>query len=214
MNDAYLQPYREAQNVHGSKFDVTLWASTRTQEKRFDIFLDMVDLTGLTVLDAGCSRGDLAQYCIDKQIPFDRYIGVDGLPEVIHYAQSRELPNTEFVAGDFVGSPYLLHHGSPDVTLISGTLNTMDIDTAMTVLDAAWEGCSKTLAFNFLSDRPDIKAPDQTYPAKRLPSLQIIDWALSKTWNVQYRQDYFDLGHDATLVMTKGRGAETTLLRP
>ncbi len=203
MSDAYLQPYRDAQQTHGSGFDVTMWARPETQQRRFEVFTQMLDFGGRRVLDAGCSRGDFAAYLQDRGVDYGRFIGIDGLAEVIAFARGRGLPDSRFEAGDFVASPELLAIEDPEVVAISGTLNTMDFKTARRVLEGAWAGCRGALIFNFLSDRAGPSAPPQAYPATRLPTMKLLDWALKKTPVVQLRQDYFPAGHDATILMVK-----------
>ncbi|GAB4193528.1 MAG: hypothetical protein Kow00105_07710 [Phycisphaeraceae bacterium] len=202
MSSSYLDPYRDAQNDFGNDFGVTLWANTRSQQRRFRVFTQMCYLPGKVILDAGCSRGDFAAYLIEQGIEYARYIGVDGLPEVIDYAKRRDLPRAEFHAGDFVADPSLLRLGRPQVITFSGTLNTMDDQTAMAVLDAAWHACSQTLMFNFLSSRCTHRR-EELGPARRLDPLKYLDWALARTPIVQLRQDYFRHGHDATIRMSK-----------
>ena len=204
MSDAYLQPYRDAQTQHGSGFDVTMWARPATQRLRFEVFTQMFNFGGRRVLDAGCSRGDFAAYLIERGVDYGRFIGIDGLSEVIEFARGRDLPESRFEAGDFVKSPQLMATESPHVVTISGSLNTMDVETAIRVLEGAWAGCEEALLFNFLSDRCGPDAPEQAYPARRLPTMTLLDWALSKTPSVQMRQDYFEHGHDATLLLKKG----------
>lgn len=199
----YLDPYREAQQTHGSDFKVTLWANERSQRLRFRVMAEMVLLAGKRVLDAGCSRGDFAAYLAERDIPYETFIGVDGLPEVIDYAKGRDLPRSTFVAGDFVNDPSLLATGDPQIIAISGTLNTMEDGTAITLLDHAWRSASQALIFNFLSDANSSEAPKQKPPARRLPTKLLLDWALSHTSAVRFRQDYFALGHDATILMWK-----------
>lgn len=199
----YLDPYREAQQSHGSDFKVTLWANERSQRLRFRVMTEMVLLAGKRVLDAGCSRGDFAAYLGERDIPYEHYIGVDGLPEVVDYATSRNLPRSTFVAGDFVSDPSLLSTGEPQVIAISGTLNTMEDGTAVTLLDHAWRATSQALIFNFLSDETAPEAPKQKPPARRLPTKMLLDWALSHSTAVRFRQDYFAMGHDATVLMWK-----------
>ncbi len=203
MTDAYLQPYLDAQRTFGTDFDVTMWARPETQRLRFEVFCQMLDLDGKAVLDAGCSRGDFAAFMLERGVNYERFIGVDGVPEVIEFANGRDLPHARFVAGDFVKKPSLMATDSPRIVTISGSLNTMDADTAFRVLEGAWSGCSEALIFNFLSDRAGEDAPPQEYPAKRLPTLSLLDWALQKTPNVQLRQDYFPHGHDATILMRR-----------
>ena len=201
MNDDYLQPYREAAKQYGSGFDVTLWATPRTQAIRFAVIAQMIDLTGKTVLDAGCSRGDFAAYLHAAGVSFGRFVGVDGVDEVVEIASGRGLERCRFVAGDFVQRPELLATDRPEVVTISGSLNTMRLETALAVLEGAWAGASEALIFNFLSDRAGDRAPRQSHPAHRLPLMELLDWALSKSWDVQLRQDYFEYGHDATILV-------------
>lgn len=199
----YLDPYRDAQDDFGNEFGVTLWANTRSQEQRFKVFTQMCYLQGKRILDAGCSRGDLAAYLDQRNIEYGGYVGVDGLTEVIEYANRRGLPRAEFHAGDFVSDPSLLSIGSPQVITFSGTLNTMDDRTAMDLLDAAWRACSETLLFNFLSSRSTKDRREELGPARRLDPLKYLDWAMTRTPAVQLKQDYFKQGHDATIKMCK-----------
>ncbi|XAM00538.1 hypothetical protein OT109_03940 [Phycisphaeraceae bacterium D3-23] len=201
--DSYLGPYVEAQLEHGSDVKVTLWANERTQRLRFKVMTEMVFLTGKRVLDAGCSRGDFAAYLLERELRYERFVGVDGVPEVIEFANGRSLPGAAFHAGDFVAEPGLLKIGEPQVVAISGTLNTMEDDTALGLLGHAWDAASEALVFNFLSDTVSPKAAPQKYPARRLPTLKLLDWAFQQTSQVVLRQDYFPHGHDATILMRR-----------
>jgi len=203
MPDPYLDAYRDAQDDFGNDFRVTLWANTRSQELRFKVFTQMCYLQGKRLLDAGCSRGDLAVYLARNGVDYGHYVGIDGLPEVVDFAIRRELPHAEFHAGDFVQDPSLMQIGKPQVILFSGTLNTMEDDMAMGLLDAAWQSASQTLMFNFLSSRATTDPKQELGPARRLDPLKYLDWALARTPLVQLRQDYFKHGHDATIKMDK-----------
>ncbi len=199
----YLEPYQQAVQDHGTVFEATLWATRKTQELRFRTFTEMVFFPGKRVLDAGCSRGDFAAYLMEQGVVYEQFIGVDGVPEVIAFARTRGLPDSEFVAGDFVQQPDLLGTGQPQIVTMSGTLNTMPIDLALRVLDSAWDAAAEALIFNFLPTTCGAEAPRQEYPAVRLETQAILDWAFRKTWSVQYRQDYFPNAHDATVLMRK-----------
>lgn len=203
MIDPYLEPYRQAHGAHGAGFGVTLWASRKSQRLRFKVMAEMAALKGKRVLDAGCSRGDFAAYLLDHNIDFARYIGVDGLAEVIEHARERHLPRTEFLSGDFVADGSLLGYDKPQIIAISGSLNTMDDATVLATLQAAWGHCEEALIFNFLSDRAGAGAVKQQYPARRLSTMGLLDWAIVRTWSVAFRQDYFAHGHDATILMNK-----------
>ncbi len=202
-NDTYLDPYRESAKRHGVDFNVTLWANERSQQVRFQVMKEMCFLAGKRILDAGCSRGDFAAYLVDREVPFAQYVGVDALPQVITYANSRDLPRCSFHEGDFVADPSLLAIGDPQVICISGTLNTMTDEQVFAALHAAWATTAQTLIFNFLSDRADRHAPPQGHPARRFDTMKLIDWAFRQTPIVAMRQDYFRSGHDATIMMRK-----------
>lgn len=203
--DAYLDPYRESLERHGPGFEATMWASPRTQEVRFEVLAQMVNLAGRRVLDAGCSRGDFAAYLLERGIAFESYTGIDALPSVIDAAIARRLPRCEFLVRDFLRDPHALAAGRPEVICISGTLNTMDESELLRALEAAWRAATLTLAFNFLSDRAGERAVPQTHPVRRHDTGMLLEWAFSKTSRVSFTQDYFAHGHDATLVMSKER---------
>lgn len=201
--DSYLHPYREAEDAHGHDFRVTLWASPKSQQTRFRVMSEMTPLVGKRILDAGCSRGDFAAWLLEHDVRYGRFIGIDGLEKVINYARRRNLPDAEFHVGDFVTHPELLRTGEPEVVVISGSLNTMSNRAVRRTLEGAWAAAGEMLVFNFLSNRTGPGAPPQSRPARRLDTMGLIDWALSKTWAVRFRHDYFADGHDATIMMAR-----------
>lgn len=201
--DDYLRPYQEAVETYGSNFHVTLWAHPKSQRLRFEAFTTSIDFAHRRVLDIGCSRGDLAEYLTQHEPNYAAYVGIDPLPSVIDFARQRGLPRAEFVAGDAITHPELIAEAKPDIVTVSGTLNTMDFDTAGSLLEPAWHATRQALVFNFLSDRPGPDAVLAQHPAVRLPTFRLLDWALTRTWNVVLRQDYFPDGHDAMIVMRK-----------
>jgi SAM-dependent methyltransferase len=206
-SDEYLDPYRRAQARHGAQFPVTLWASPRSQARRFEVFTRLCQMKGKRVLDIGCSRGDLAAYLVGRGIGFASYTGVDALPEVVAYARGRGLERCTFQCGDVLREPELLALGQPEVICISGTLNTMKKNAQVyAVLTAAWAATGQALLFNFLSDRVGPEAAPQVGAVRRFDTLRLLDWALKRASQVAFRQDYFRHGHDATILMRKTGG--------
>jgi len=206
----YLDPYREAVDRFGPSFEATLWRNEHWQTARFAVLCEMADLTGRVVLDAGAGRGDFARYMTEHGIEYGRYIGLDALPEMIQQARRMNLSEAEFYVCDFVAdenafSRFAGRQGV-EVIVFSGSLNTIVEDFSRTVLQRAWAACREGLLFNFLSDRPAerMKTVDTT-PAHRFDTLGMLDWALSHTPRVRFRQDYLD-GHDATIGMWKAKG--------
>lgn len=202
--DRYLDPYREHVAEHGTGFGATLWAARQTQRVRFEVFTQMAFLAGKRVLDAGSGEGDLAVFLISRDIHYASYVGIDGVPEVVAAGTQRNLPDARFLVGDCVAEPRVLSEGDPQVICISGTLNTMSLKQAMTLVANAWSAASETLLFNFLSDRCSSRAMPQIGPARRLDTFRLLDWALTQTPLVSFRQDYMPHGHDATICMRKG----------
>ncbi len=201
--EPYLEPYRDSHEQHGASFEVTLWASRKSQLLRFEVFAAMFPLEGCRLLDAGCSRGDLAEYLTQAGIAYESYTGIDALPQVIQFARQRKLPRATFECGDFLSQPSLLGTHRPQVICISGSLNTMSQPQVHQVLTAAWAAAEEALLFNFLSDRTDRRAVPQNPPVRRFDTLAMLRWAFEQTSSVAFRQDYFPHGHDATLVMRK-----------
>ena len=203
MSPDPLRPYRESQRAHGTDFRVTLWANPASQKLRFQTFTQMLFLGDKRILDAGCSRGDFAAFLLERDIAYRRFIGVDGVREVIEFAQKRQFPRSEFHFGDLLADEGLFKIGDPQVICVSGTLNTMTDEQARGFLESAWDAAGEALLFNFLSDRTGPRAVPQHDPARRMDPIKLLEWALGHTWNVVFRQDYFKAGHDATILMRK-----------
>ena len=206
-SDEYLDPYRRSHARHGADFKVTLCASPRSQARRFEVFTRLCKLEGKRILDAGCSRGDLAAYLAERKIAYASYVGVDALPEVVKFAAGRGLERCTFHCGDCLRDPAVLSLGQPEVICFSGTLNTMKSDAQVyRVLEAAWAATGQTLLFNFLSDRVGPGAVPQLGDVRRFDTMRLLDWALKRASQVAFRQDYFRHGHDATILMRKTGG--------
>ncbi len=203
----YLDPYREAVEQFGPGFPATLWMSREAQQLRFDVMIEMTDLTDRVILDAGCATGDLAEYLIERGVEFKRYVGIDAVPELIEAAKQRDLATaaTEFHLADLIHNPSSLQQHEPDWVCISGTLNTMEEATARRLVSAAFDAAKQGLVFNFLSDRaPPHYLNRDIGPSRRFNTLSWLDWAMSRTSLVSFSQEYLE-GHDATIVMRKAQ---------
>lgn len=197
----YLALYQQAPDETVPNHAAACWESVAVQERRFEVLSDLYPLAGRRILDAGCSRGDFAAWLLERGVSFARYTGIDAIPDVVAQARRRQLDRCEFVCGDLLENPSLLAAYQPDVVCISGTLNTLLVPQAFALLESAWTAAREALLFNFLSDRAGPQASVQTDPIRRLPTLELISWALARTPLVAFRQDYLDHGHDATIRM-------------
>jgi len=205
---AYLAPYHEAIASHGASFEATGWKNRDMQLARFDIMIDMTDFTGRVIIDAGSGQGGFADHLAERAIEYGRFIGLDAMPEMVEQSRAKRLPESEFHVCDFAGetdsfSRFAKRAGGPgaDLIVFSGSLNTMEEDAALAVLERAWAAATEGVLFNFLSDRATRRLLDaDPSPARRFNTIRLLDWALDKTPAVQFRQDYF-AGHDATIAM-------------
>jgi SAM-dependent methyltransferase len=203
LEPPYLAIYAGAADSAIPNYRAACWGCERSQRRRFEVFADLYAVAGKRVLDAGCGRGDLARFLLDGGFAFASYVGIDAIPAVVAQAEGRALPRSTFQEGDLLVEPGLLAASAPDVVCISGTLNTMTVEQALALLDAGWRATREALLFNFLSDRAGRRAPAQGRQIRRLPTLRLLEWALARTSQVAFRQDYFAHGHDATIRMVK-----------
>lgn len=213
----HLKPYQEAVDRFGACFEATLWASERHQRTRFEVLARECPFEGLSVLDAGCARAELLAYLGEHATMPRLYIGIEGVDALTSaaraYLHGCRVPSL-ILGGDFVHDEGLLSRaaidagepdGRADVVVFSGSLNTLRTEAAIGVLERAWPVARHALAFNFLSDCCDetIRGGD-TGPAHRFDTRRVLEWALSQTPLVRFRQDYFEGGHDATVVLRRG----------
>jgi SAM-dependent methyltransferase len=208
----YLGPYREmVGRVGAERFEALLWSSRETQIARFQAVIDMIDLTGRTVVDAGCGHADFAAFLADQGVTYGAYIGVDALPEMVTVARARGLPRAVFAQADFVADAAALRRivaAADDrpgtVIVFSGSLNTLDQAAALPVLERAWQACTEALVFNFLCRDPRAPRHQRRWeagsPVRKFDAPEMLRWAIERTPLVAYRQDYL-AGADGTIVM-------------
>lgn len=143
----YLRPYIDAARDHGGSFNSLLWASRDSQLNRFTALTNLLDFTGLSVLDVGCGRADFNDH-LDRigQVPAE-YLGIEAVPALASAAQAA---GVEIIQQDFVAEPRCLFTGS-DVVLFCGSLNTFPDDIFFSTLKRAFDAAARHLLFNFLS---------------------------------------------------------------
>lgn len=198
----YLAPYVRAVADHGARFEATLWANKDMQLDRFRIMCDLVDLEGAAIFDAGTGLGDFATYLHEHGVAYASFLGSEALAPMVEAARERRIPRARFEVSDFAADPGVFQRATPDVVTFSGSLNTMTAAEAMPILDRAWAAAARAVVFNFLSAKNHVRHPVDPSPAKRWEPLELIDFALSRTPRVLFRQDYFN-GHDATIAMLR-----------
>jgi SAM-dependent methyltransferase len=200
-SDHYLQPYLEAVRQHGAGFKATLWGSPVAQRLRFEVMIAFAGFDDCIVLDIGCGPGDFATFLHEHHVPFRQYIGIDAMPEMIEQARTLDLPRCIFEVSDAVEQLDAIGRWDADFITISGTLNTMDDETARQLVSESFKAAHQGVVFNFLSDRAGREWMNKDLrPARRFNTIDWVDWSLSLTPRVSMTQDYFN-GHDATIML-------------
>ena len=126
------------------------WDGPYQQYRRFEIFIEQIDLRGKRLLDVGSGTGDLYDYLNKRAIDVD-YTGVDILAEMVK-CSSQRFPNTRFIHADIFKSrldePF-------DVVLASGTFS-LDLGNNAAfltrVIDRFSELATHAFAFNLLHE--------------------------------------------------------------
>ncbi|MEL6329130.1 MAG: class I SAM-dependent methyltransferase [Planctomycetota bacterium] len=210
----YLDPYREAFEDAGPRFEALLWKNPRAQIARFDAAIDTVSMRDAVVADLGCGLGDLALRLDERGARPLKYIGVEGVGGLAEAALKKisglgfatAVHEADFVAEAGVFEDLVRDHGVR-VLVFSGSLNTLKQREAERVLDRAWGAIAPAtgagLVFNFLSDRHGGRRTEATGPANRYDTVRALGWAMDRTPLVRFSQDYLE-GHDATIAMIAG----------
>lgn len=207
----YLDPYTDAVRQMGAGFESQLWLSRDAQKRRFRVIEPFARPKGKVIADIGCGVADLLVYLKERDKLPDRYLGIEGVPQMAELACARasELEVDGVMSRhDFVSetdlAQQLVEHGGAEVFVFSGSLNTLPMDQAIGVLDRYYDALERAgrgrLVFNFLSDRMDKARTPAHPPAVRFDTVRMLDWALDRTPLVRMSHDHLR-GHDCTILM-------------
>jgi len=152
------------------------WRNEESQTRRFTALSQWGNLSGLSILDLGCGRGDLKPF-LDSHFDNFCYIGVDMMPEFIVDAKARygQLQNTTFLLGEFSS----LTIPPVDVIIASGSLNYQNSESQhpRPTIQRLWDACQMGLAFNLLdaSELPSAGLLQSYQPKEILHFCQSLD---------------------------------------
>lgn len=142
-------------------FDVLDWSCAESQQTRFAVLADNVDLAGASLLDIGCGLGDLWAFLNERGIDVD-YTGVDILEKMVLAARDRHT-DARFIRADVFGAdPF--GGRTFDVVFCSGAMN-LNLGNNRRFLPVAvarmLELANRTAVVNLLHARA--AASDRTY---------------------------------------------------
>lgn len=203
----YLGPYLRAVASHGPGFPALLFSSRELQRRRFAVFTSAIALGGRRVADLGSGHGDLLAWLDEHEIRCATYVGVEAVAEFDVIARRRTVARerVRFMCRDFVAEPelfeQLVQQHAIDTMLFCGSLNTLDDERALAVLERAWAVLTRpgaVLGFNFLAGGGEWERPVTNLP--RRDSARWVEWALARTPQILFCQHYLG-AHDATLIL-------------
>jgi SAM-dependent methyltransferase len=136
---------------YGSTARGVHWRSTDSQEIRFSILRQLLpeDLSGLTLVDAGCGFADLYLYLRRDDHTPARYIGLDILPPMIETARTRV--DCEIRECDVLRDPL----PPADYYLCSGAMNNLTRDETHLFIERCLAASAKGFVFNLLKGHED-----------------------------------------------------------
>lgn len=126
------------------------WRKIEGQSARFDILCQIGDLSGHSVLDAGCGHADLFAF-LKKRFSSVTYYGCEQIPELLQVATQRykRESNVALLQGDFfdIAMPVT------DFVLASGSLTYRHSDDnfVYNAIETLYAKCRIALGFNLLS---------------------------------------------------------------
>lgn len=170
----------------GNDIKTAGWSSQESQDLRFDYLCRDFDLSGKTMLDVGCGKGDLIRYLGDRDVSCFNYFGVDISYQMINLCQQNfNLPNTTFIHGNIFDRDF----PDLDIAILSGALSykyDQAIDNARRTMKRMFEISREGIAINFLSKVVDFELEkNQHYD----PAV-ILNWSLELTRNVTLYHSY------------------------
>jgi hypothetical protein len=192
----YLAPYIDAARQHNGGFHSLLWATRDTQAARFDAICRLENPRGRFLLDVGCGRADLLDFCIARGMTPADYVGIEGVAQLVEIAKAKRHARAKIVLNDFVADPQAVFVGA-DMIVMSGSLNTLRNDDLHDAIRRAFDATSRALVFNFLAT-PGIAAAD--YLHWRAPA-DVLSFVHTLSRDVRLLDDY--LRGDCTIAVRK-----------
>jgi SAM-dependent methyltransferase len=135
---------------HGSESNYALgWRDTESQLIRFKTLAGIANLSGHSILDAGCGYGDLLPY-LSTMYGQVVYTGIEQIPALFNEALTRHhnYSNASFIFGNFINITLPVS----DYVMASGSLNykSSDPQFIFKAIERLYESCTYGFAFNLL----------------------------------------------------------------
>jgi len=186
--------YTESLKMHGPHSPKSLrWITAKDQRARFRVLAHIGDLSGQTILDAGCGVGDFYGFLSGQTKNFT-YLGVDAVPEMVEQARIK-FPGVPFAAADMFAVQdrydYVFASGSLTFNVRGGK------QFYYSLIKHLYGLAKNGLAFNMLDD--SLFTTDETYLSYNPEEVA----ALSKSITPNYKIITGYLSGDFTVYLYK-----------
>ncbi len=184
--------YTAAINKHGITPKGVHWNSRHSQETRFEVLLSCVDLSGATVVDAGCGFADLYGYLQKRSIGVASYVGLDVSEQMVKIAKAQSgctILQRDICRDDLPEADYYV---------CSGAMNILSRFDTFLFIRNCYMAARKAFVFNLLMGEDDSLVYNHFFPEE----LQGLFEELGA--RVQIKTGY--LSHDFTVCLSKEEG--------
>ncbi|MCJ7764330.1 MAG: class I SAM-dependent methyltransferase [Thiovulaceae bacterium] len=187
--------YNEVVQRHGVTARGVHWNSQETQYKRFEILLEMIDLSGEeSVVDVGCGFADLYLYMQKKSTMPRSYVGLEIMETMVDEARKRV--DCEIRVCDALFDPL----PQADYYICSGAMNILTRDETRLFIRRCFEASRRGFVFNIL------KGEDESLLYNYFQPEEIAAIAIELGAGFQMREGY--LPRDFTVLLTKPPSTE------
>ncbi|MCW7466186.1 class I SAM-dependent methyltransferase [Leptospira levettii] len=155
MSNKLREHYRDLYKKYGERVESIQWSTIESQEKRFEILLDVVAKDN-SILDLGSGLGDLYAYS-RKRGHVGSYLGLDFVDEFIEASNKKYSAKSDAKFEQFDINKSELPEGY-DFILVSGMFNNLMEDNWSFIcetLQKMFKVCNSGLAINCLSKYVD-----------------------------------------------------------
>ncbi len=172
------------------------WGGKESQEKRFEVFLEIGNLEGKKILDVGCGAGDFYGYLKDQEITV-AYHGCDLVESVIEHCRTK-YPEGNFKCGELD----IYQNEEFDYIFESGIFNTLvknNLDFAKDTINKMYHLCKEGIAVNMLSKYRFNKLAKSSKTGFRFDPGEMFNFAREISQKVIMKHDY--MPNDFTIFM-------------
>ncbi|CCH48598.1 methyltransferase [Pseudodesulfovibrio piezophilus] len=182
------------------------WGTVEQQQYRFAQTIDMVDLTGASVLDIGCGFGDYADFLRDHGVDYQSYLGIDINQDLLQEAGYRHAEKERNAFKQFNLSTDSCEEPMADVGIMLGVLNMhlkdqMDnYEYTALMIKKALKLVRKALIVDFLSSQLTPEYPREDFVFYHEPG-RMLDLSFQMSSNVKMKHDYLPIPQKEFMIL-------------